>query len=207
MKNIKLIHVTSFRLPVEKLDNHTVSALINKVEMLSVLLADMDEYLASFMSRRQAPYSENPEITLEDRTPELRLQIAVETIPQTIYSMFDVAARTLNILNHNYKSSFHDIADKLEQKDPFYDKLAARIGSVEWYLRAREIRTEWTHHSAGFIGRDNKTHEPIIVLFNLRRPSDRVEYPDRVELGADRVAERLRCYAASGSCVGILLRI
>ena len=176
--NIDMMYKFGTRLPTPGLDNRLVMAIINKIGLLSVLTGDMDSNLAAFLSRKQEPYSANPEITLFDQIPGMRLQIVVESIPQTIYSMFDVAARMLNLLDQRYKSSFRPIADQLRDKNVDYEALSARIDSVECYYRAREMRTEWTHHSASFVGLEEGTREPVVVLFAGRRPSERVQYKE-----------------------------
>ena len=137
------------------LEFRLVEAIANKVEMLNYALVELDRSVFEWMNRKFDNYSGNPKIRLYDRIPEIRLQIAAEAIPHTIYSMSDVAARQLNLLHENYNSSFHKIADHLRQGHQATKRFRPQSAPCDWYLKAREIRTEWTHYSASFIGEDN----------------------------------------------------
>jgi len=141
----------------------------------------LDFDVAIFNERETVPYSGNPEFKFVDPIPSLRLQLAVETIHQNRYSSVDIAAKMLNKLCPDYKSSFHKIADRIGAEDPKYAQLANRTGCLKPYYQARELRTEWTHYSASFIGLDN-AKQPIVVLYSRRGVSERVHFKEPTPL-------------------------
>jgi hypothetical protein len=181
LNNARALRNVSVRLPVKDLHGDLVMAVMNRIEMINLQIRNLDFDVARFNERQAVPYSGNPEIKIVAPIPSLRLQLAVETIPHNIYSMFDIASKMMHKLSPNYKASFHKIADGIEAHDPKYAQLAERIGCLTAYYQARELRTEWTHYSASFIGLD-KAKQPLVVLYSRRGISDKVHFKEPIPL-------------------------
>jgi hypothetical protein len=50
-----------------------------------------------------------------------------------------------------------------------------------WYKKVRELRTEWAHYSTVFVA-EEKNAESIIVVRCHRRPSDREEFRQEIQV-------------------------
>jgi hypothetical protein len=66
---------------------------------------------------------------------------------------------------------------------------------LTWYDVAREIRTEWTHHSPSFIG--EKQGEPIVVVRAKRQKKDQEAMRGQGQIAASTVKASLPCVNAS----------
>jgi hypothetical protein len=147
-----------------------------KRDALLVQIADFPTLIDSYKSRCQAPYPENPKITLTDEAPRIRLQNACEATSNTLYGMSEIAASVANkVSNGKLGSKFTSIRKLVNdgQADP---KLAEALKELHWYEKVRELRTEWAHHSTAYISQPED--EIFLVVRCFRRKSDKVHIKD-----------------------------
>lgn len=153
--------------------------LQTKRQMLRVAASDVEGLVRAHLARHRAPHPVSPGITMFDAVPQLRLQLAIEGIPHTTYSMCEIAAHLLWSFDSHFNRSFHEIAKKAAspKREPLSSFVAA-VGDLTWYFTSREIRTEWTHYSTSFVA--GATHEePTIVVEDKRGPDSKTTVKDR----------------------------
>jgi hypothetical protein len=161
-----------------------VQDLQTKIGMLAVASADVQGHLAAHIGRPQRTYELEPRIMLLDTEPQLRLQLALESVANGIYSMCEVAAHLVWCIEPQAPRDFHTLADNVKEAaaEP-YMSLGMELGDLAWYHEAREIRTEWTHHSPSFVG-GRPGDDPIIIVRARRRKRDRVVVKDEQQIKA-----------------------
>ena len=157
-----------------------------KRKSLRINLNDLPTLVEAFKSRKQVPYAANPEITLVDQVPTVRLANACESVTHLVYSMSEIAARFANKVDQKFPASFNALRKKARQ-GKFDEKLVKALGDLQWYEKVREIRTEWAHYSSPFIGIDGK--EPSIVLRSFRSKDDRVQFATRVDFNVPQLCQ------------------
>lgn len=145
-----------------------------KRDTLVVQLADIPILARAYKARKKEPYQSNPQITLVDPTPEVRLANACEATANCLYAIAEIASNFANKASSGVlPAGFNKLRKKCEQ-DPALE-VAVALGDLQWYRKVRELRTEWAHYSSIFIGEDaNGTIELGVRAF--RRPSDKVEF-------------------------------
>jgi hypothetical protein len=161
--------------------------------MLTVAVQDVALLAQAQMQARRQVDRGTHRVLLTDPLVEIRLQLAVEAIPQTVYTMCEVAACFLWSLDDRFDKSFHRIADKVEEDIVPHKSLGEAIGDLRWYFRSREIRTEWTHHAPAFVGSD--ANGPIIVVSDHRRMRDQKNVTGPAQLTIAEFPERPRHHA------------
>lgn len=157
-----------------------------KRESLNVNLADLPKLVTEFKQRSKTPYEANPEITLYDAAPAVRLANACESVSNLVYSIAEIAARFANKVSRKFPASFNQIRKKV--RDGKFDQAVTQaMGDLQWYERVREIRTEWAHYSSPFVGLDGD--EPSIVLRSFRSKDDRVHFTGHVSFKVDELRQ------------------
>ena len=167
-------------------DFDLVVELGEKRDHITVYFADIPHLVAAFKRRRQEPREDQPNIVLEDRIPGIRLAAACEGLANSLYAACDIAATFANRAHDAIPSRFNSFCIKVKAGELGAD-LVGGADNLEWYKRIREIRTEWTHHSTIFIGRDGA--EPVLVVKPLRRRGDRVLLPEKTILSVQELLD------------------
>jgi hypothetical protein len=128
--------------------------------------------------------------------PQYRFQLALESVANGIYSLCEVAARLAWSVDQRVPRTFHRLRDKVRDcSDEPFPALSSELGDLTWYDVAREIRTEWTHHSPSFIG--EKQGEPIVVVRAKRQKKDQEAMRGQGQIAASTVKASLPCVNAS----------
>ncbi len=141
-----------------------------KAEMLALAVHDVDFHLAQ-RDRAFAPVEGDPNALLVDNVVMRRLQLAVEAIPHSVYSLCEVVARLMAALDGVYSRKFHQIATAVRNRDDGpYPKLRDLLGELRWYFAANELRSEWTHYAPMFPG--GVPPNPLIIVVSDRRSKD-----------------------------------
>jgi hypothetical protein len=78
-----------------------------KRHALRVSIDDLPRLVEKYKNRKEEPYSHNPEITLVDQAPAVRLSNACESVGHLVYSMAEVAARLANKISQQFPHSFN----------------------------------------------------------------------------------------------------
>lgn len=174
---INVLFTISSQIKQARLNDSQISSLSHKFLMLCSAKKDLNQDVSEFLANKTLSFALNPDAKIPDIRPGVRLQIAVETIPQLIYSMFEIVAKILNRVDGAFPQKFKKIAQNMEEISlkPPYTHLKKFLISTNWYFKAREIRTEWTHFSASLImGSEN--NEPSFFLLDFRKSSDKKEF-------------------------------
>jgi len=164
-----------------------VNHLAAKRRMLLVGVSDLDGLVRAYVAGWRM--YESPRHYTIDALAEARLQVAVEAIPHMIYCVCEVAADLLWSVDHSFGRGFHDIAKKcrLAGREP-YRSFAPFVGNLDWYIRAREIRTEWTHHSTSFVA--GAPGSPLtIVVADQRGANAKTLVKGRAQLSVEDVKQ------------------
>lgn len=157
-----------------------------KRRSLRVSIDDLPRMVEKLKERRDVPYPDNPEITLVDPVPAVRLANSCESVGHLVYSMAELAARLANKISHTFPRSFNELRKKVRE-GRFDATVTAALGDLQWYERIREIRTEWAHYSSPFIGHSGA--EPSIVLRSFRSKGDRVHFVGHVSFTVDELTK------------------
>ncbi len=157
-----------------------------KDQSLHVNLQDHNNLVVELQNRKQEPYDANPEITLVNQVPSVRLANACESVSHLVYSMSEIAARFANKVSQVFPASFNALRKKVRDGKLDHTVVAA-LGDLQWYEKVREIRTEWAHYSSPFVGIDGE--EPSIVLRSFRSKDDRVHFAGRVAFKVEELRE------------------
>ena len=148
-----------------------------KRDTLLVQLNDIPVLASAYLHRGGEPYKNNPQITLRDSTPAIRLASACEASANCLYSIAEIASNFANKASDGrLPSSFNSIR-KMCEKDPSLP-VAVALGDLQWYRKVREFRTEWAHYSSIFVSDANGIVE--IGMRAFRRPSDKLEFRDTI---------------------------
>lgn len=157
-----------------------VSEWAEKRKHLDVYILDLPKLVQKFKVRDSHPYEVNPQIVMVDEFPRIRLASTCEAAANSLYSMAELSAQFGNRLTHGvFPSSFNGLRKKLERGD-YGNELLLQMGDLQWYRKIHEIRTEWVHHSAIFIGQ--RDGEPIMVIRAHRRASDKEEFSSEIQV-------------------------
>ncbi len=157
-----------------------------KRHALRVSIDDLPRLVEEYKNRKEGPYPVNPEITLVDPVPAVRLANSCESVGHLVYSMSELAARLANKISQTFPQSFNDLRKKA-RKGELDATVTNAIGDLQWYERIREIRTEWAHYSSPFVGSSGA--EPSIVLRSFRSQGDRVHFNGRVSFTVDELMQ------------------
>jgi hypothetical protein len=150
-----------------------------KHQALSVQIRDLPTLVLAYKTRNQAPYANNPHITLTDEIPRIRLANACEATTNTLYSMCEIAAQFGNrVSGQILPCSFNDLRKKV-QSGKLNGDLNTALGDLQWYEKVRELRTEWAHYSTVFIGEEKG--EPLLIVRANRRSSDRKQFGTQIQ--------------------------
>jgi len=145
-----------------------------KRDTLIVQLTDIPALIKECQVRRRAPCPSNPQITLVDRIPEIRLANACEATAHCLYSIAEIASNFANKASRGeLPSSFNQLRKRCEAVPSLAVALA--LGDLQWYRKVRELRTEWTHFSSVYII-DNPEGPTSLCVRSYRRPNDRIEF-------------------------------
>jgi hypothetical protein len=145
-----------------------------KREKLDVQLVDIPTLMTAYVGRLKAPDPIEPRIMTSDRSSEIRLSNACESLANLVYSMAEVAAQFGNLATRGgtgLPSSFNAVMKRVLARE-VPTELTLALGDMQWYGRVREIRTEWAHFSTPFVGEGEGI--PILVIRSHRRRSDKV---------------------------------
>jgi hypothetical protein len=94
-----------------------------------------------------------------------------------MYSLAEIAANFGNkVSNGILPTSFNALRKKCEKGN--LKDLASYLGDLQWYRKIRELRTEWAHYSAIFIGEDKD--QTILCIRSFRRECDKVEFSEEM---------------------------
>lgn len=168
--------------------NLLVSEWERKRLQLLVHIQDLPRLVEEYKGVQKTPYDGNPSITLMDQTPRIRLSSACESAAHCLYAMAEIAAQYASrVSNGIFPASFNAIRNKSEEG--YYDDTALKewVSDFTLYKKVREIRTEWSHHSTVFIAED--AGEPIACVNCLRRPSDRQEFLESIQVPIPELIE------------------
>jgi len=172
----QLVHATSIQ-EASTLYFLLVIDWAEKRKGLLLQLADIVQLDSEHKSRRETPYGSDERLSVVDATPTLRLANAVEATANGLYSMAEIAASFANrVSGGRFPASFNALRKKMEQDES--SESAKAVGSLQWYKKIREMRTEWTHHSSTFIAKADNG-DTLICLRSNRRRTDRVEFPEK----------------------------
>lgn len=157
-----------------------------KRHALRVSIDDLPRLVEEYKNRKEEPYPDNPEITLNDPVPAVRLANSCESVSHLVYSMSELAALLANKISQTFPQSFNALRKKA-RKGELDATVTNAIGDLQWYERIREIRTEWAHYSSPFVGRSGT--EPSIVLRSFRSKGDRVHFNGPVSFTVDELIQ------------------
>lgn len=181
-RDVRRLFILSMYLS-SRVDPNHASGFLTRIQELLVSLGDLGPAIDAWRARRHWPHEANPDITLADALPEIRLRMVAERIPSDVYAVTEIAGKILNRLDPRIRAGFHDVVKAIVRRDTRVAKLTARLSDVTWYERAHEMRTEWTHYSSSFIARD-QDGEPIFVLCGYRGKSNRKHFEAQAQLSA-----------------------
>lgn len=154
-----------------------------KVAMMHVAAHDVDEIIAVYRRDARKPHPTVANAFTVNALLWNRVKLAIEAIPNSVYSVCEITANMLRSLEPRFPTSFHRLAKKLTPgAEELYAKLRDAVGDLSWYFTAREMRTEWTHFSPSFVG---GTNDDVIVLNDRRRAHDKVVFAERRQLTLD----------------------
>ena len=83
-----------------------------KRHALRVSIDDLPRLVEEYKNRKEGPYPDNPEITLTDPVPAVRLANSCESVGHLVYSMSELAARLVNNISQTFPQSFNDLRKK-----------------------------------------------------------------------------------------------
>jgi len=159
-----------------------------KRDCLAIYLRDLPTLQRECRDAHAAPYENNPRIMIIDAVPSLRLASACEAAANCLYGMAEIAAQFGNQASEGFfPASFNALRRRIDQGAYSTLSLPAALIDPQWYRKVRELRTEWTHFSTIFVGRDGP--EPVIVVRCRRRPSDRQEFQDKIQIRPTELIE------------------
>ncbi len=119
----------------------------DKRQLLDLQLQEIPSLSRAFVSRWKGRHEANPRIILSDRLPALRLIVAAEFVANTVYALGELTAGIAHAAAKDvFPASFNKLHKRVSKGD-----LPGRWWSEEdirAYRMAREVRVEWTHHSA-----------------------------------------------------------
>jgi hypothetical protein len=149
---------------------------VSKHDTLLVQLYDLPRQVEAYKARKTSPSPKDPRVTTFERAPGIRLANACEATANVLYSVAEIAANFGNKASSGVvPSSFNKLCKKCQESPDM--PVARALGDLQWYLKVRELRTEWAHYSSIFIGGGSK-EEPLICVRSYRRDSDRVAFAD-----------------------------
>jgi len=153
-----------------------------KRQHLAVYGQDLPRLVDEYKRAEKKPYEFNPMITLVDPIPKIRLSSACEASVSCLYSMAEIAAQFGNkVSKGSLPASFNALRKRAERGDFASSGLSEWVSDFSWYKKVRELRTEWAHFSTIFIG-EEKNGEPVFVVRCHRRPSDREEFRQQIDV-------------------------
>jgi len=152
---------------------------------LKVNLLDLPQLVVDYKNASRKPYDHNPEITIVDKVPSVRLANACESVSHLVYSMAEIAARFANRVSQAFPQHFNALRTKV-RKGELDPAVAEALGDLQWYEKVREIRTEWAHFSSPYVGLSG--NDPQIVLRSFRRAADKVHFKDRVTFKVEELS-------------------
>jgi hypothetical protein len=147
-----------------------------KREVLAVLLMDLPKLVAEYKARQKEPYENDSRITLTDEIPRIRLISACEATANCLYGLAEISAQFGNKASRGVLPSSFNAIRKRVQAGTLDQTLSAKLGDLQWYLKVRELRTEWVHFSTIFVA--EKDDEPLLIARTNRRKSDREQFAD-----------------------------
>lgn len=153
-----------------------------KRQHLAVYTQDLPRLVDDYKKAEKKPYESNPMITLVDPIPKIRLSSACEASVNCLYGMAEIAAQFGNKASRGaLPTSFNALRKKAERGDFANSGMSEWISDFSWYRKVRELRTEWVHFSTIFIGKE-KNGDPVLVVRCHRRPSDREEFRQEINV-------------------------
>ena len=154
-----------------------------KRQYLALYNNDIPKLVKEYKSAKKETYQLNKDITLIDPIPNLRLSSCCEAVSNCLYSMAAIAAHFGNKISTNniLPKSFNKLIKKYEKGELKDLGLEKCFSDLQWYQKVRELRTEWTHYSTIFIGKDNN-NEPLLVVRSFRKASDKKEFVGKINI-------------------------
>lgn len=156
-----------------------------KREIVYIMCEDLPRLICAYENSSSQPYENDSRISIPDRIPEVRLKAAVEATVNALYGLADVAANFGSKASQSLPSSFNALSKKIQTGD-IDTGISTALGDVSWYQKVREIRTEWTHHSTVFVGKDEQ-RKTIFVVRDYRRPTDKKHFTETVHITGDEL--------------------
>lgn len=153
-----------------------------KRQYLSIYLIDIPKLVNDYKLSKQRQYELDPNITLVDQAPSLRLASVCEAASNCLYSMAEISSQFANRISEGkLPSSFNKLRKKFEKGE--YKDLAIIDWNIDfqWYKKVRELRTEWSHYSTIYVGQDNERN-PILAVKAHRRFSEREEFSGMIQI-------------------------
>jgi len=179
-----------------------VSEWEDKRQQLIVYITDIPSLSVQYKASDKHPYEKDPRIMIVDQVPRIRLSSACEAAANCLYSIAELSAQFGSKLTKgSFPASFNSLRKKIEKGD--LQELAVRIGDLQWYRKIREIRTEWVHHSAIFIG--EKENEPIMVIRSHRRISDQEEFKSEIQVSLPELINWIKAALSTVDAFGDFL--
>ncbi len=165
----------------ELLHINQVFAWRAKIDYLAVVLQDLPALGTAVTDEeaRSRPAEAKPGVPwFPDRRPEIRLAMAIEAGANSLYALAEIAAQVANKATRTRNGGFQIPASfngicKAIKKDHAPAELVEALGDLSWYGRVHELRTEWAHYSAVFIG----LYERNFTVYAERGREDRVHFP------------------------------
>jgi hypothetical protein len=163
------------------LHTNQVFAWRAKSEYLAIVLEDLPalEKAVTDEDARSRPAEVKPGLPwFPDRKPEIRLAMAIEAGAHSLYALADIAAQVANKATRTKNGGFqipahfNDICKAVKKGSAPADLVEA-LGDLSWYGRVRELRTEWAHYSAIFIG---ALDDRRFRVYAERRPEEQVHF-------------------------------
>ena len=147
----------------------------SKDEFLGVQLTELDECAKVFASTPRLRDPENPRLLRFDRQPGVRLASIAEATANSVYSIHEIAAKLANRVSRGALSSKFNVLQKRAEKNPASRRWFS-VSEIRCYRRVRELRVEWTHHSAVFVVPSDQG--AALVVKDTRGSGDRLEFAE-----------------------------
>jgi len=135
-----------------------VFAWMSKIEYLAVLLRDLpglEKAVTVEYERARPAEVKAGTMWFPDHRPAVRFCMAVEAAAETVYAVADIAAavacKATATQRNRLPSSFNRIC-RAARAGELPAELVEALGDLCWYGRVHELRTEWAHYSAPFVG-------------------------------------------------------
>lgn len=192
MSLTKFIYATSSFIPKEKKFYIYLSQdLQQKKCELDVLLYDIPQLITEYQNKKPITNPQNPKVQILNGIPRVRLSSACHSAAHFVYSIFETTAVIANKSDSDIPNSFNKIRKKIEEQNWKHNEINTLNGKLSAYRKVREIRTEWTHYSAPFIGENDKG-EPLLILNAMRRPTDRIEFIEKIDFSCYQFLEWIK---------------